>query len=307
MARAGVGGRIVLIAVAAAVAAGCGHHGDRARATRPTCLVLSVGGPDGVAHFGAIAAIKEKRLPVAAVVGNSFGALAGALYAQAPAEDTGQRFQRLVRAYVSETERAARRNGLAAALLFGAAAAIVSEGEPVPTVLAGGGGFLLGAGLTARLDRERLVAVMGETFGGARIEALPLPFATFHQRRQGSGVELVAVRAGDLAEAVGGSVANPFLFPDMEVATAPALDPGADRVAATPAEDACRLFPGAALLVVNVTGRPAFTSAAMTCPMTEIRIAPAGLAPDEVLTFGPAYQRAVAAGYQATRAVLDRI
>jgi len=44
----------------------------------------------------------------------------------------------------------------------------------------------------------------------------------------------VAVRDGDLAEAVGASVANPFVFPEMAVAGAPALDPGADRVSATP-------------------------------------------------------------------------
>jgi NTE family protein len=266
--------------------------------------VLSVGGPDGVAHFGAIAAIKEKRVPVAAVVGNSFGALAGALYAQDPHADTTARFQELVRAYVTETERVARRNGLAVGLLFGGLAALATGGEPVTTALAGGGGYMLGARATARLDRERLVGVMETAFAGARIEALPLPFATFYQRPRGSGVELVAVRAGDLAEAVGRSVANPLLFPALDVGAAAALDPGADRVAATPAEDACRLYPNAQLLVINVTGQPAFVSAAMRCPVTEVRVAPAGLPAEDVLRFGPAYERAVAAGYQATLAAL---
>ena len=45
---------------------------------------------------------------------------------------------------------------------------------------------------------------MGTTFNGARIEALPLPFATFYQQRHGNSVDLVAVRTGDLAQAVGG-------------------------------------------------------------------------------------------------------
>jgi NTE family protein len=284
------------LAALAVALAGCGH----AARSRPTCLVLSVGGPDGVAHFGALAAIRARRLPVDAVVGNSFGALAGALYAQAPAADTTARFRALVQAYVAETERVTRRNGLAVALVFGAVAAVATGGEPTTTALAGSGGFLLGARVTSQLDRERLVRVMDASFGGAHIESLALPFATFYQRPQGSGVTLVTVRTGDLAEAVGSSVANPFLFPGLDVAGAPALDPGADRVAATPIEDACRLFPDARLLVINVTGRPAFTSAAMTCPVTEVRIAPAGLTAEEILRFGPAYERAVAAGYRAT-------
>jgi NTE family protein len=288
--------QVTLAGLAALALAGCGH----ATRPRPTCLVLSVGGPDGVAHFGALAAIREQHIPVAAVVGNSFGALAGALYAQAPTSDTSARFHALVEAYVAETERVTRRNGLAVGLLFGAVAAVATGGEPTTTALAGSGGFLLGAKATSKLDRERLVQVMATSFGGVRIETLPLPFATFYQRPQGSGVTLVAVRSGDLAEAVGSSVANPFLFPELDVAAAPALDPGADRVAATPVEDACRLFPDARLLVINVTGRPAFTSAAMTCPVTEVRIPPAGLAAEEVLRFGPAYERAVAAGYRAT-------
>src|SRR6266498_3696375 len=84
----------------------CAHEPPRFDpARRPTCLVLSVGGADGVAHLGAVAALKAARLPVAAVVGNSMGAVVGALYASAPAEDTEQRFRALVRAYAMETER----------------------------------------------------------------------------------------------------------------------------------------------------------------------------------------------------------
>jgi NTE family protein len=293
-------------AVIVLLLAGCGHGPAGSAAARPTCLVLSVGGADGVAHFGAIAAIKERHVPVAAVVGNSFGALAGALYAQAPAEDTSRRFRTLVQAYVAETERVTRRNGVALALLFGAVAAVATGGEPVTTALAGGGGFALGAGATSKLDRERLVRVMDETFGGARIDRLPLPFATFYQRPLNTGVELVAVRAGDLAEAVGASVANPFVFPGMDVGDAHALDPGADRVAATPIEDACRLYPQARLLVINVTGRPAFTSAAMSCPVTEVRVPAAGVPVEDVLRFGPAYEHAVAEGYRATMIALAR-
>jgi NTE family protein len=88
----------------AVVASTCAH--DRLAfnpARRPTVLVLSVGGPDGVVHLGAIAAVKEARLNVAGVVGNSMGALVGALYASAPGEDTAARLQGLVSAYAEAT------------------------------------------------------------------------------------------------------------------------------------------------------------------------------------------------------------
>ena len=111
---------------------------------------------------------------------------------------------------------------------------------------------------------------------------------------------LVTARAGSLAEAVGGSVANPFLFPGLDVGKAAALDPGADRVAATPIEEACRLFPGANLLAINVTGQPSFHSVKMDCPVLEVAVAPTGLPAAEVLAFGDAYRRAVERGYAAT-------
>src|SRR5205814_1812627 len=109
-----------------------------------------------------------------------------------------------------------------------------------------------------------------------------------------------------LAEAVGASVANPLLFPRLDIARASGMDPGADRAAATPIEDACRLFPGANLLAVNVSGRPTFTSAAMACPVREVTVTPPGLAADELATRGPAYQRAVDAGYRAARSQVAR-
>jgi NTE family protein len=270
---------------------------------RPTCLVLSVGGADGVAHLGAIAAVKERALPISCVVGSSMGALVGAVYASAPGADAGTRFESLVRGYATATESEARRNGLGLALLFGAAARLLSDSEVVPA-LAAGGGYLLGVKTTDRLDRDRLVKVMDRFFDGRRIEALPLPFAALYQRRAGSGVTLVTARAGNLAEAVGGSVANPFLFPGLDVGTAAALDPGADRAAATPVEEACRVFPGANLLVINVTGQPSFYSARMNCPLLEVAVEPANLPPDQVLAFGMSYQRVVDRGHAATSQAL---
>jgi hypothetical protein len=231
------------------------------------------------------------------------GALVGALHASAPREDAEARFRALARAYEAETRREAERNGIGIGLLFGVVATLASGGAALPA-LAAGAGYALGAGGTERLEQGRLVRVMDEFFDGRRIEALPLPFVAFYLEPRGTGASLVAARAGGLAQAVGGSVANPLLFPGLDVARAARLDPGADRAAAVPVEDACRLFPGSNVLAINVSGHAIFHSAEMRCPLREVRVPPPGLDAEEALRFGPAYERAVAAGYAAARAAL---
>ena len=287
--------------------AGCAHGPPPAfdPARRPTCLVLSVGGADGVAHLGAIAAVKQSGVPISCVVGSSMGALVGAVYATAPADDARVRFEGLVRTYAAATESEARRNGLGLALLFGAAAKWLGDSDLAPLVAAGGG-YLIGATATDTMDRDRLVKVMDRFFGGKRIEALPVPYAALYQRREGTGVSLVTARAGNVAEAVGGSVANPFLFPHLDVGKEKALDPGGDRAAAIPVEEACRVFPGANLLAINVTGQPSFFSSRMTCPLLEVAVAPTGLPPEEVLAFDTAYRQTVDRGYQTTLQALKK-
>lgn len=297
--------RIALTAVVAALL-GCAHEPARFDpARRPTCLVLSVGGAEGVAHLGAIAAVKQAGVPISCVVGSSMGALVGAVYASAPAEETHTRFHGLVRSYAAATEREAQRNGLGLALLFGVAAKLLTDDRTAPAIAAGGG-YLLGVGATDQLDRDRLVAVMDRFFDGRRIEALPVPLAVLYQKRQGSGLSLEIARAGSLAEAVGGSVANPFLFPGLDVNHAAALDPGADRAAAIPVEEACRVFPGANLLAINVTAQPIFVSTQMKCPVLEVAITPTGVRPADVLSREGSYRMAVDRGYVTTLQALGR-
>jgi len=244
-------------------------------------------------------------VPISCVVGSSMGALVGAVYATAPADATHTRFESLVREYAAATESEARRNGLGLALLFGAAAKLLGDSDLGP-LIAAGGGYILGAKATDTLDRDRLVKVMERFFDGRRIEALPVPYAALYQRREGTGVTLVTARAGSVAEAVGGSVANPFLFPNLDVGTAAALDPGADRAAAVPIEEACRVFPGANLLVINVTGQPSFFTSKMTCPVLEVAVTPTGLPPEQVLAFDLAYRRTVDRGYVTTLQALRK-
>ena len=141
--------------------------------------------------------------------------------------------------------------------------------------------------------------------GHVRIEDLPVGFVTFHHEPAEQGLRLVVDRGGDLAAAIGASIANPFVFTDVDVVNDRKLDPGADRVVAVPVEDACRSFPGSNLLIVNVTGTPAFTSAAMTCPTREIMLRIGSVPPEQFLAGGAAFDEAWRAGYEQTRAALS--
>ena len=299
---AGVGPIMVMVAVA--LLSACAHGPARfdPRARR-TCLVLSAGGTRGIAELGAIQAIRESRLSISCVVGTSVGALVGGLYAANPDQDTTERFRSLAHAYLDETERASRTRGMQAGVLVGSVAAAISGGVLVPATAALGG-YLLGAASISRADWVRLEGVLRAEVRGARIDGLPVPFATLHHEREGQGLRLVVDRSGDLASAIGASIANPFVFDDVDVTRAATLDPGSDRVAATPVQDACRLFPDANLLVVNVLGAPAFYDASMTCPLREIMIDAPVVPPDAFFQGGAAFENAWRSGHDRTAVAL---
>lgn len=288
---------VLLPLLIAALLPACAHQPPRFDPTvRRTCLVLSAGGTRGVAQLGAVAAIREARLPISCVVGTSVGALVGGLYAAAPTDDTTLRFRRLARTYLDLTERDARARGVETGVVLAAVAATLAGGVLIPATAALGG-YVLGAATTSRADRSRLQYALKSELAGARIEALPVPFATLHHERQDQGLRVVVDRSGDLAEAIGASIANPFVFDDVEVTRAAGIDPGSDRVAATPVEDACRLFPDANLLVVNVSGSPAFTSAAMGCPVHEVMIDVPAPPPEAFFLLGESFTGAWRTGH----------
>jgi predicted acylesterase/phospholipase RssA len=291
------------VLVLAVLVGSCSHAKPRFDPTaRRTCLVLSIGGPRGVAHLGAIAAVRAAGIRIDCVVGNSMGALVGGLYASAPAEDTEARFRRFSEAYVEETKLDAAANGVVGALL-GAALGAALDGKRGAAIGAAGGAAV-GATQTAKLDRDRLVRVVDRLTGGARIEALPVPYATSFQQRADNGLTLVVVRSGNLAEAVGKSVANPFIFSNLDVVAQGAVDPGADRASMTPVDEACRLFPDANLLAINVTDEPAFYRAEMRCPLREVHVDPGPLDAESVFRLQDDFARAVTAGFDATTVAL---
>ncbi|HEY7371902.1 MAG TPA: patatin-like phospholipase family protein [Polyangia bacterium] len=300
------------LALASAVTgyAGCAHEPAQPRfdtRARHTCLVLSVGGPAGVAHIGAIAAIKEARVPIDCVVGNSMGALVGSLYATAPAEDVDARFRAFVGSYSDATKREALRNGIGLGLIAGTVAAAKIGGKTAPA-LAFASGAALGVLATEKVDHERMIRVLDDFFHGARIDGgLPLRFVTFYQEGTNTGVVARRADSGPVAAAVGASVANPLIFSALAIGPGRPIDPGADRVSATPVQDACATFPDANLLVINVSGQPIFTDATMKCPLLEVRIAPQPVAAQEVMELGDTYRRVVEGGRAATRAALARL
>jgi NTE family protein len=288
----------------------CAHEPARPRfdlKARRTCLVLSVGGPAGVAHIGAIAALEEANIRVDCVVGNSMGALVGGLYATAPSDDLDARFRAFVGAYADATKQEAVRNGFALGLIAGGLAAAKIGGKVAPAA-AFAGGAALGVLATEKLEHDRMVRVLDEFLHGRRIDGgLPIRFVTFYQEATSTGVVAKRADRGPIAAAVGASVANPLIFSTLQLGPGRPLDPGADRVSATPVQDACATFPDANLLAINVSGQPIFTDASMKCPVVEVRIDPPQVPPQEIMELGANYRKIVDIGRTATRAALARL
>ena len=271
--------------------------------SRPVCLVLSVGGPAGLAHLGAIQALQHSELEVRYVVGNSMGALVGGLYASEPASEVVERYLSFASAYLEQTKRSAEGRGVLG-FLFGAALTLATGGAALPALAAGGGGAVIGAEGTEKQSLERTVAVYDEAVAGVTIEALPIRFVTFHHAMTTTGVRLNTVQRGRLATAVGKSIANPLMFPQFEPTKAGYVDPGTDRVSATPVQDACSQFPDSRLLVVNVSGQPSFYQADIPCPVLEINLDAGEVPPEAMLGQGATFAKVVDLGARQMQAAL---
>lgn len=252
----------------------------------PTCLVLSVGGPAGLAHLGVIEELRSSGVRVSCVVGNSMGALVGSLYAADPAGDTTAHAQALLARYVQATkDEAAGRAvgvGLLGLFLFGPIGAIA--------------GGTVGATTVDQLQHKRLVVVLDDYLGKRSIEQLALPFQTSYVQQAGDKVAFHEARSGNVAAAVGASVANPLIFATLDVRSGGPIDPGLDRVAAVPIEQACANFPGHVMLAINVTREPPFVSTRMNCPTYEVPIDVVSASPNAALSSPEAFASTVRIG-----------
>ena len=86
---------------------------------RRTCLVLSVGGPAGVAHIGAIAAIKEAHIRSTASSATAWARWSAACTRPRPATIWTRASSAFVGAYADATRQEALRNGLGLGLIAG--------------------------------------------------------------------------------------------------------------------------------------------------------------------------------------------
>jgi hypothetical protein len=116
---------------------------------------------------------------------------------------------------------------------------------------------------------------------------------------------LVEVARGNLARAVGASLANPFVFRELDVRRGGPIDPGLDRVAAVPIEQACSSFPHTAILALNVSGQAPFVSARMRCPAFEVRIDVPAIEAERALGDEAVFRRLVDGGRAAMHAWLS--
>lgn len=279
---------------------GLGEDGGERKSFQRYCLVLSVGEAKGVAHLGAIEALREAEVPITCVMGNSMGALVGSLYATAPAEDTTQRYARLLNTYRRATEREAEDNAVLAGLFLGVLGAAT-----------GGWGFVAGAGIgagvgaagTETLDLGRFRSVLSGFYGESQLERLAVPFAATHAQLTGTGIAYKTPRSGSVATAVARSIANPEVFPGFDARRSRYLDPGVDRMARVPVVEACSRFPESLLITINVTAEAAVIPPDVACPTVEVRIPLE--APNEALDPSkPEFKKVVRLGRQATKAAL---
>jgi len=196
------------------------------RPHRKTCLVLSVGGPHGIAHIGAIKAIKERELQIDCVGGASMGALVGALYANRPEANLEKEVISLLQKYVKKTRDEKEGGFIVGALLIGGAVAL-SGGAAIPVLLGGAAGGLAFAGAVDKVDLKRFASVLNKHLKKRTFDRLAIPLTTFHVPINKERLTVVAVSEGKVAGAVKKSIANPMssatLTPSRQATWTPGL------------------------------------------------------------------------------------
>jgi NTE family protein len=228
------------------------------------CLVLSVGGSNGIAHLGALKAINYLNLSPSCIYGNSMGAFIGSLYAKYPNSNYQDLYTLMMESYVSHITKmkmeAAESNGL----LGGIALAFINP------FLGLAGGILIADNSANMIDERNLdnfEFFLNGFYNNELIENLPVKYATSHFKQNGQGVELVINTTGNLANAIAGSISNPYIF---NLNNNIRIDPGIDRNAATPISDACSTFKSDIIIAINVTGKKAIFESYLPCKVIEI-------------------------------------
>jgi|GEM_PF-1172055 len=234
-------------------------------------LVLSVGADKGFAHIGAIQAFNEAGIKFSGVFGNSMGSLIGSLYAIAPNQDLVSRYRKLINSVVNSSVVSQVK-----ALLFG-------------------------------LKNDEFRQKFDDLNNSIKIEETTIPFATSFFKIKDGRISLNVMESGNLAYAVAGSINNPLIFSEP-INKIENLDPGFDRISATPVEDACRLFGPAVIYAVNVTGDEIMYTPNMNCPVIEVKVPISTDVDQEKALMGldPDLRILILRGYNAANKVLEK-
>lgn len=233
---------------------------------KKTCVVLSVGGMKGLAHIGAIDAIKEKGINIDCIYGNSMGSVIGGIYAQAPERDLKDNVKSVIKSYITETEEEYKSKATSG-FLFGAGLAFLTGGLfGWETIL---GSALLNMLSVDNFDNNRFRQVLDNHFSSVSIESLLIPYATSYHERKNNSIKLKTISTGNLAMAISRSSNNPFIFKETSLDY---IDPGLDRFSAVPVEDAIKHFDPDIIIAINVTDEPAKYQNYEDCKIIEIEI-----------------------------------
>lgn len=265
------------------------------------CLVLSVGGADGLAHIGAIDALAELSVEIDCVFGNSMGALIGGLYASAPTQDLASRYRDLIERYSRESTDARVRSASTGGLVGGLALLLMSGGT-FGWATVGGAivGAVIGGTAEKSIDAERFQSTLDRYLEQMEVQDTDVPFAASYFRKHGSGLVLVVAREGNLARVLSRSASNPYIFENADIEF---VDPGVDRIAVVPVQEAAATFRPDRIIAINVTGTPALFSVSR-----DIRVEEIPIAIDEhvdrtnaLMGKNPDFELLYAAGYRAVR------
>ena len=200
-------GRAVVLALSALCACHLARADDptQAAATPRIVLVLSGGGARGAAHIGVLKALEAQRIPIAAIVGTSMGAVVGGLYASGYSPEALDRIFRSTdwaHFFIDDPDRSLfrfRRKREDSDYLARAAAGISMDGIKLPS------GAVHGQKVMAALRRYTL-----HTSKLERFDDLAIPFRAV-------ATDIVTAQPfvidhGDLAEAMYASMAIPALI-----------------------------------------------------------------------------------------------
>ena len=271
------------------------HHVEVYFREIQTCLVLSVGGKQGLSHIGAIEAILQNE-DIDCVFGNSMGSLIGVLFASEPEGSIETRYTELMNHYIEATEAEARIKGISGGVLGGVAAFILTGGASGLVTIAGtilGG--LLNAQSANQIDNPRFTKILNSYLEEKSFSDLQMPFATQYIQQVGHGVEFITVSSGNLAEAVGHSINNPFIFKNADIQK---FDPGADRISAIPILEAYRSFLPDRIVSVNVTGEKPIITKEIICEIFQIDIEPIEVSDDAFMGGNREFEGMIEYGYQ---------